>query len=814
MVNLLAQKGSEETFVEVLRVHLRLTFYEAIALIAVINGKSEPTSVADFNLAGFRIPKSKAYDALKSLEKKGYIARTDNGGYQPRSTEIDAKADTLDDFTNGYKHFFKSIVDLARYHAKSSQDIEKTIIDFLENKGYKISREKVQLPRLSDKESLGTYRRRGVLDRIDDTKNSIRKIEFELEKLNKKLPDLRKPIDTREITTIEQLIRFKEEHKKRLQDTLFMYQRRLESLDPQRMGEVSYPVLITHSSNSGIDVAIILDSEEGEDIASLHKKLYLALDELRDNVGITVGIILTPSPLEAEDISRAFMMRYRVQMHIVSTKREYLKEIEDVLTQLDSRWRILKKTLHQLDTDCSNAKRFIRVLMNRIEGISKDDRHLDTLKDVFENIQNRIKKDLEADDKLLSELDDHIHNHFSMLNRKDLFTVEDLEDIQSRLDSIRGTLKEKEKEISHFQDELLSIPGDKNPYLKYGLKFNPFSISVPLDAPSSMINQVKAKDIAIDFIKGVIMGSDSNLMWIIGKQGVGKSHFSNYFANKINSGEYGKALAVRIECKTNKDIIDLYPQLFEGLKRDLNHKEEKELDEQVTKIREEAGSPRFVQDLMNTPVPLDDVSEQVTKILEEAGSPRFVQDLMRTLSQIESLILKKGYNGIFIFIDEFENTLPPIHEHHEHSDYSFSRRLRMVTPESIWQMDSLTKLSGIGFIVTLRDEDYESRKDEIHKNITKMDKDLIVNIEELSVEDAKSFLESRLEGNEFCTSSTTNIAKPSISDETYKALWSEAKGNPRALLRITSNIFRKAIHTGRKVIEPGMIKEYLLAKDF
>jgi hypothetical protein len=113
----------------------------------------------------------------------------------------------------------------------------------------------------------------------------------------------------------------------------------------------------------------------------------------------------------------------------------------------------------------------------------------------------------------------------------------------------------------------------------------------------------------------------------MGDQGVDKTHFLNYFANLLNSGEFDRALAVKIRSKSNKDMLDLYPQITEALKRILMERNELEL------------------------------VDTILKILIESGTPRLVQDLIKILKEIEIQLGSRGYRGIFILVDEFENSL-------------------------------------------------------------------------------------------------------------------------------------------------------------
>jgi hypothetical protein len=68
------------------------------------------------------------------------------------------------------------------------------------------------------------------------------------------------------------------------------------------------------------------------------------------------------------------------------------------------------------------------------------------------------------------------------------------------LEDIQKEFKKKEKELLYFEDELYSIPSNQNPYTKYGYKLNPFSLWVPLEKPTNMIDQNYPQEIAQEFI--------------------------------------------------------------------------------------------------------------------------------------------------------------------------------------------------------------------------------------------------------------------------------------------------------------------------
>ena len=116
-----------------------------------------------------------------------------------------------------------------------------------------------------------------------------------------------------------------------------------------------------------------------------------------------------------------------------------------------------------------------------------------------------------------------------------------------------------------------------------------------MERPTDIINQKYPKEITEEFIDNICHGSDSNFMLITGDQGVGKSHFLNYFSNQINTRSFGNSLALKIQCKSNRDVVDLYPQITEDLKRVLTQRKEFELIDSISRVLADSGTPRLVQ---------------------------------------------------------------------------------------------------------------------------------------------------------------------------------------------------------------------------
>ena len=195
--------------------------------------------------------------------------------------------------------------------------------------------------------------------------------------------------------------------------------------------------------------------------------------------------------------------------------------------------------------------------------------------------------------------------------------------------------------------------------------------------------------------------------------------------------------------------------------------------------------------------------EIISKILADRGTPRLVQDLMRVLKEIQIKLASNGYQNIFILVDEFENSLPPVEEHQLHLNDDISQRKRnkyMGTPQSIPQ------LAGVGFIITLRKYDWNLWQNDIKERVNKIENKYMINMESLSLEDSKQFLTHRLNADEFRISSTKSDIEPSFSDDAIKLIWEKSNGNPRAMLRLANTAFRKSVRKEMKSIEINLVE--------
>ncbi len=713
-------ESTDRILIDLLKTQLGLTEYETLAFVSIIYGKGQPGTVAEAS----GIPRPKVYGALESLEKQEFIVKTTEGTYEPNMAKLSAIREDTAKITKKYAEFIETLHSYSMAPNRVLSNAKKEIITLLNRLEYSLENDET------------------IIEKID--KSSARHAIMRYQHM------------------FGVFLRESTRERYRILDNYIN-----KSIDYN----VKSPDIIARSPTSAMRIGIVLDSQK-ESIIPRLPALYAAFDL----AGCNMGIVITMQSVDSKQAEwfREFSHRIDDEMNfrVISIQAGYVSEIEQILQETDFKWIELKRKLADLEDLLNNAKVESRRLMYKVESIRKDkELYPIEYRSIFADILARIRNDLETIEQLLSQLDDVISRRYGLLDRKVLFSISDLTEIEKRIKYAENNLMEKNKELQNFEEELYSIPSQKNPYIRYGLKLNPFSLSVPLEKPTTIVNQKNATASAHEFLSSVVHGSDDNLMLIIGSQGAGKSHFLHYYANQINTGKFGKALAIKIQCKNNRDIVDLYPQITEGLKYVLQEKNETQL------------------------------IEIISNILAEAGTPRLVQDLMKILKEIELKLVAEGYNGIFILIDEFENSLPTLHDQSEYLGYSARRT---VTPQAISQLDSLTKLSGTGFIIAFRKEDWEVWKGGMKRQVGKIAKKYLVNMEPLTVEDSKIFLSHRLEADEF-RSSAIPIEKPKFADEAVKVICEKGRGNPRQMLRYASAAFRKAIKSDNNTILASLI---------
>jgi hypothetical protein len=127
-------------------------------------------------------------------------------------------------------------------------------------------------------------------------------------------------------------------------------------------------------------------------------------------------------------------------------------------------------------------------------------------------------------------------------------------------------------------------------------------------------------------------------------------------------------------------------------------------------------------------------------------------------------------------------------------------------PQAITQLDSLTQLSGLGFIVVFRrDPMWERWKAAVEKRVSKFDKLHTIELTELSLDDTRNLLQHRLTSPQF-RKLTPEQDPPTFTDSTVKLIWGKTQGNPRGILRESTRLFRRAVAKNAKEVTPDLLE--------
>ena len=603
---------------EFLRVQLGLTVYEATALVSIILGSEQPTIVAD----NTGIPRSKVYGTLDSLMKKGLIVKIESG-YQPNAAAVSDLATHANALTKEYTQFINTLNTYTSGPTRLTAKIREDISDAFQENGFKVSH-----------------------PRKDLTKDKV----FSRE--------------------IENTMRYS------ISRAYALHSRTRRVLPSDYVNKRLIPAassfidLIGESITSGIRVgaSILTDAKKIEEPI-----LIEALMEMAPSIWNCQSVIVLFSPEVSskyvQEFSRVYEQRRESlpKIKILFPGERYREEISAYLISIDMRWRELKDNLFEKEDAKDATKEKIRKYIVKIDDLMSQIGSIPgEYREVYEDIFLRIKRDLQTYESLTLNLEEKIALAFRMLENKEIFDVEGLLESGRNLKEIDRSVEEKGSELVNFEEEIYSLNSGANPYQKYGFLVNPFSLTVPMLRPQTVIDETEQKKNMANFIENVLKGSDANVLFLVAKEGGGKSHFLNFHRGNINENQYGKAFAIKIQCRPNRDLLDLYPQI----------------STELTKVAKEKTDERL--------------SSAITEALNEGGTPRVISDLMRILRNIALRISAAGYGPLFILIDEFENSLP-MSEQDRRKPLPFLGRKRIATPQAINQLDSLTQLSGIGF---------------------------------------------------------------------------------------------------------------------
>jgi chromosomal replication initiation ATPase DnaA len=249
-------------------------------------------------------------------------------------------------------------------------------------------------------------------------------------------------------------------------------------------------------------------------------------------------------------------------------------------------------------------------------------------------------------------------------------------------------------------------------------------------------------------VEEMMAGSSRNFVFICAEEGMGKTHFLNFYATRINSKEFGNAIALRLNCKPRSDIIDLYTQIS-----------------------------LYISRLVDSKI----LKREILKILEISGTPKNITDLISLLRSLNSNIMDSGYQCMFLMIDDFENTLPT--------------EFTAITPRSILQLTELIRLENMGIVLAMRERSWETWNKEIRRRIPKVGRYGLIKLKKFGPDETRELLRYRVEEKD-----EQSIKEPPQFDQTVSMKICESgQGVPRQIITIAREVFRIAILESKKI---------------
>jgi hypothetical protein len=91
-----------------------------------------------------------------------------------------------------------------------------------------------------------------------------------------------------------------------------------------------------------------------------------------------------------------------IPINIIS-KKDFTRDLENYLNEVNNKWLILKRTLEKLETSLQNQKHLSRELMTKVDNLSQNSGQLSVnYESVYDDILSRIRHDIESSDSMIS----------------------------------------------------------------------------------------------------------------------------------------------------------------------------------------------------------------------------------------------------------------------------------------------------------------------------------------------------------------------------------------------------------------------------
>jgi DNA-binding MarR family transcriptional regulator len=688
--------------VDLLKAILDINQYEALTLIALaLTNESIAPRIADVT----GIPRSKIYLTISSLEKKKLVEKQKDG-YRSNAANIVRLQGITEDLTKNFQKFVEKLAAYSGAPSKTVGIISEVMKRVLTQNGYHISKP----------ESVKHY----------ITMNTDRYYRF-----------LRYSNAERYLSKIDP--RSREEL--------------LQKLSPTNIeGIVEF---VGESSTSGAKVSTIILTKEKLD---MYKELtYLAIATASEYIGCEASIVAVLPEIDSNKMG-AERMDSEAKIHLVSANEtDFEEKITSILVDLDKNWRDSKRELDNISSEIMDLKRMLTSTLDNTYTLNRAVREsAGKYGKRYQEIMNRIETDLVNSDDLLSNIRNEYERLSERLESHRRFpNAVEIKAIKDKTSVLRESVQRKIQALDQLSEDLTSYLRGEKKYAKYGFSINPFVFTVPDEYPDRIVNQVQAQEKLNSFALNMTQGSIRNFLFLVASEGMGKTHTLNYFAKKVNDGKFGKALALRLNCRPKSDIIDLYPQITHAISSS------------------------------STP---DNFKQEVTHILEASGVPKSATDFLRVLREINTTLITLGYKGVFLMIDDFENTLPT--------------EETSITPRSVLQLGDLAKLENIGFTVAVREEYWKIWHTEIKRRLTKVTKTDIVALTTFTDKETLELIEQRL--SEYKEPEAKKL--PTFSLSVVTQICKAANGVPRNIVAIAREVFRLSV-SGEREITPELFKE-------
>ena len=504
--------------------------------------------------------------------------------------------------------------------------------------------------------------------------------------------------------------------------------------------------IIAVSSTSGLKVGLVIISPTIQREAR-GSSFYYVLSDTLFSLGIDQLVVVGSDSPELSE-------HFGPQIIFLPMMSDYENKLRNELEKLDRRWRQTRETLDSLELEIeepyrmiTNVTAFLASLRGMIKQFGKTS-HLWIYKS-FEEIIDRIEGDLKADTDVYLNIKFRFKSiRTAHRENRQIPTDDQILKLKNSSNEIKQDLDRLTNETSSLYDEILAVSRNVE-YKKHGYIANPFVFTIPVENHLKMVGQEKAITKMRDFISHIIDESaDKNVTFIVDDPGMGKTHLMKSFVEKMNNKEISHSIGLYIRCKTGTDLISIYNQLQIAI----------------------------------TQLPKSKLKEILLSVLNESNQPETMNELTELLRKLSQYAYDNGMKGFFLFIDEFENMIPPTSE----------------VNTALLQLRNLIQTPHVGFIIVLR-KDYWNKNERIHDIIPPNLYQSIV-MEKFDETLTKSLIEIRLQ-----MFSEPNVEKINFDDATIAVMVAKTGGNIRNILTLARDAFKKAIRKNVTTITPQMI---------